>query len=140
MKRFGRMFRRRSFRETSTFGIIQFWLLKICQGSSRFLLGVLVRPNIKKETQQKMTKSVESLKANLVKIRTGRAHPTLLDGIKVDYYGNETPLSQVSSIKAEDARNLLLVVCGVLRSLDTTFYCTYTDFLVIQLHQHLSLL
>jgi len=66
--------------------------------------------NIKKETQQKMTKSVESLKANLVKIRTGRAHPTLLDGIKVDYYGNETPLSQVSSIKAEDARNLLLVV------------------------------
>ena len=66
--------------------------------------------NIRKETEQKMIKSVESLKTNLAKIRTGRAHPSILDGIKVDYYGNETPLSQVSSIKAEDARNLLLVV------------------------------
>tara|TARA_Y200000002_G_scaffold170467_1_gene140675 strand:+ start:265 stop:822 length:558 start_codon:yes stop_codon:yes gene_type:complete len=66
--------------------------------------------NIRKETEQKMIKSVESLKTNLAKIRTGRAHPSILDGIKVDYYGNETPLSQVSSIKAEDARTLLLVV------------------------------
>ena len=66
--------------------------------------------NIKKESEQKMIKSVESLKINLAKIRTGRAHPSILDGIKVDYYGNETPLSQVSSIKAEDARTLLLVV------------------------------
>ena len=57
-----------------------------------------------------MIKSVESLKINLAKIRTGRAHPSILDGIKVDYYGNETPLSQVSSIKAEDARTLLLVI------------------------------
>ena len=57
-----------------------------------------------------MMKSVESLKTNLAKIRTGRAHPSILDGIKVDYYGNETPLSQVSSIKVEDARTLLLVV------------------------------
>ena len=66
--------------------------------------------NIRKETEQKMIKSVESLKTNLAKIRTGRAHPSILDGIKVDYYGNETPLSQVSSIKVEDARTLLLVV------------------------------
>ena len=66
--------------------------------------------NIKKESEQKMIKSVESLKINLAKIRTGRAHPSILDGIKVDYYGNETPLSQVSSIKAEDARTLLLVI------------------------------
>ncbi len=66
--------------------------------------------NIKKETEQKMIKSVESLKTNLAKIRTGRAHPSILDGIKIDYYGNETPLSQVSSIKAEDARTLLLVI------------------------------
>ena len=66
--------------------------------------------NIRKESEQKMIKSVESLKTNLAKIRTGRAHPSILDGIKVDYYGNETPLSQVSSIKAEDARTLLLVV------------------------------
>ena len=66
--------------------------------------------NIKKESDQKMKKSIESLKANLSKIRTGRAHPSIIEGIKVDYYGNETPLSQVSSIKAEDARTLLLVV------------------------------
>ena len=57
-----------------------------------------------------MIKSVESPKNNLAKIRTGRAHPSILDGIKVDYYGNETPLSQVSSIKVEDATTLLLVV------------------------------
>ena len=62
--------------------------------------------NIRKESEQKMIKSVESLKTNLAKIRTGRAHPSILDGIKVDYYGNETPLSQVSSIKVEDARTL----------------------------------
>ena len=66
--------------------------------------------NIKKESEQKMAKSVESFKNNLAKIRTGRAHPSILDNIKVDYYGNESPLSQVSSIKAEDARTLLLVV------------------------------
>ena len=66
--------------------------------------------NIKKESDQKMKKSIESLKANLSKIRTGRAHPSIIEGIKVDYYGNETPLSQVSSIKVEDARTLLLVV------------------------------
>ena len=65
--------------------------------------------NIKKESDQKMKKSIESLKSNLSKIRTGRAHPSILEGIKVDYYGNETPLSQVSSIKAEDARTLVLV-------------------------------
>ena len=66
--------------------------------------------NIKKESEQKMIKSVESLKSNLAKIRTGRAHPSILDGIKVDYYGNESPLPQVSSIKVEDARTLVLVV------------------------------
>tara|TARA_B100001996_G_scaffold364896_1_gene334299 strand:- start:7636 stop:8193 length:558 start_codon:yes stop_codon:yes gene_type:complete len=66
--------------------------------------------NIKKESDQKMKKSIESLKANLSKIRTGRAHPSIIEGIKVDYYGNETPLSQVSSIKVEDARTLLIVV------------------------------
>ena len=66
--------------------------------------------NIKKESEQKMTKTVESLKSSLAKIRTGKAHPSILDGIKVDYYGNQSPLSQVSSIKIEDARTLVLVV------------------------------
>ena len=66
--------------------------------------------DIKKESNLKMAKSIESLKSNLSKIRTGRAHPSILETIKVDYYGNETPLSQVSTIKVEDARTLLLVV------------------------------
>ena len=66
--------------------------------------------DIKKDTESKMTKSIESLKTSLAKIRTGRAHPSILDGIKVDYYGNDTPISQVSSIKAEDPRTLLIVV------------------------------
>jgi len=66
--------------------------------------------DIKKDAESKMAKSIESLKTNLAKIRTGRAHPSILDGIKVDYYGNETPISQVSSIKAEDSRTLLIVV------------------------------
>ena len=65
---------------------------------------------IKKESNSKMEKSLDSLKSNLSKIRTGRAHPSILETIKVDYYGNETPLAQVSTIKAEDARTLLLVV------------------------------
>ncbi|MBT7543584.1 MAG: ribosome recycling factor [Gammaproteobacteria bacterium] len=66
--------------------------------------------DIKKDSEKRMIKSVDSLKSNLAKIRTGRAHPSILEGIKVDYYGNETPLSQVSSIKSEDARTLVIVV------------------------------
>ena len=66
--------------------------------------------NIQKESEEKMNKSVDSLKNNLTKIRTGRAHPSILDNIRVNHYGNESPLSQVSSIKTEDARTLLMVV------------------------------
>ncbi len=66
--------------------------------------------NIQKDSEQKMIKSIESLKTNLAKIRTGRAHPSILEGIKVDYYGNDSPLSQVSTIKVEDARTLNLAV------------------------------
>ncbi|MFZ5556857.1 MAG: ribosome recycling factor [Pseudomonadota bacterium] len=53
-----------------------------------------------------MQKSVEALKADLGKIRTGRAHTGLLDHIKVDYYGNETPLSQVANLNLLDARTI----------------------------------
>ena len=66
--------------------------------------------NIQKESEEKMNKSVDSLKNNLTKIRTGRAHPSILDNIRVNHYGSESPLSQVSSIKTEDARTLLMVV------------------------------
>lgn len=54
----------------------------------------------------RMGKSIESLKNSFAKIRTGRAHPSLLDHIKVDYYGSETPLSQVANITVAEARVL----------------------------------
>ena len=59
-----------------------------------------------KDAQTRMGKSIESLKAELAKVRTGRAHPSLLEHISVDYYGSQTPLSQVASIGVEDARTL----------------------------------
>ena len=49
---------------------------------------------IKKDTQQRMEKSLEALKSHISKIRTGRAQPSLLDGIQVEYYGAATPLRQ----------------------------------------------
>jgi ribosome recycling factor len=61
---------------------------------------------IKQEAQERMKKSVEALHHEFTKIRTGRAHPSLLDHIKVDYYGNETPLSQVASVSVSDPRTL----------------------------------
>lgn len=58
------------------------------------------------ESEKRMHKSVASLQTELSKLRTGRAHPSLLDHIKVDYYGNETPLSQVSNVAVADSRTL----------------------------------
>ncbi len=62
--------------------------------------------DIKKDAEGRMKKAVEALINNFNKIRTGRAHPSLLDGITVDYYGTETPLSQVANINIDDARTL----------------------------------
>ena len=61
---------------------------------------------IQKTTEQKMTKSVEALKADFTKIRTGRAHTGLLDHIQVDYYGTPTPLAQVGQVGLGDARTI----------------------------------
>lgn len=61
---------------------------------------------IKKDAESRMQKSIDSLKGELAKVRTGRAHPSLLEHITVDYYGSDTPLSQVASIGVEDARTL----------------------------------
>jgi len=58
------------------------------------------------DAQSRMIKSIESLKNEMSKIRTGRAHPSLLEQVKVNYYGNETPLNQVASINVVDARML----------------------------------
>lgn len=55
-----------------------------------------------------MQKSLVALRAAFAKIRTGRAHPGILDGIMVDYYGTETPLNQVANITVEDARTLAI--------------------------------
>lgn len=64
--------------------------------------------DIQKEAESKMKKSIEALGNAFNKIRTGRAHPSLLDGITVSYYGNETPLNQVGNIVIEDARTLAI--------------------------------
>ncbi len=61
---------------------------------------------LKKDAETRMGKSVEALKNDLSKIRTGRAHTSLLDHITVDYYGSEVPLSQVANISVSDARTL----------------------------------
>ncbi|MEL6115469.1 ribosome recycling factor [Photobacterium sp. SP02] len=66
--------------------------------------------DIKTDAQTRMDKSVEALKSQLAKVRTGRAHPSLLDGIQVDYYGSNTPLRQVANVIAEDARTLAITV------------------------------
>jgi len=62
--------------------------------------------DVKKSAEQKMQKSVEALKTDLGKVRTGRAHTGLLDHITVDYYGNATPLNQVANVTLIDARTL----------------------------------
>ena len=62
--------------------------------------------DVKKSTEQKMAKSVETLKADLGKVRTGRAHTGLLDHIHVDYYGSMVPLSQVANVTLADARTI----------------------------------
>jgi ribosome recycling factor len=63
-------------------------------------------PELKKNAEQKMQKSVESLKADLAKIRTGRAHTGLLDHVHVDYYGSMVPVNQVANITLIDARTI----------------------------------
>lgn len=61
---------------------------------------------IRDDAQDRMAKSVENLESNFAKIRTGRAHPSILDAVTVDYYGSEVPISQVANINVEDARTL----------------------------------
>ena len=65
---------------------------------------------IKQDAQARMEKSLEALKSHISKIRTGRAQPSLLDGLQVEYYGSPTPLRQVANVVAEDARTLAVNV------------------------------
>ena len=71
-------------------------------------LKINMLEEIKQETLERMEKSISSLESSLQKIRTGRANPSLLDAIQIDYYGNMTPLSQVSNISVQDAKTLLI--------------------------------
>lgn len=64
--------------------------------------------DIKKDAASRMAKSVDALSDNLAKLRTGRAHPSLLDHIMVSYYGQDTPLKQVAQVNVEDARTLVI--------------------------------
>ena len=64
--------------------------------------------SITSDADKRMTKTVEALKADLGKVRTGRAHAGLLDHIKVDYYGTSTPVSQAASVTVGDARTLVV--------------------------------
>jgi ribosome recycling factor len=65
---------------------------------------------IKQEAQERMKKTLESLDHAFAKIRTGRAHPSILDSVMVSYYGTDTPLRQVANVIAEDSRTLALTV------------------------------
>jgi ribosome recycling factor len=67
-----------------------------------------VLDEIKKDAGERMAKSVGSLQQDLTKIRTGRAHTSLLDHITVEYYGSQVPLNQVSNVGVEDSRTLII--------------------------------
>jgi ribosome recycling factor len=64
--------------------------------------------DIKKDARERMAKCVQNFQSDLKKLRTGRAHPSLIEHLKVDYYGSEVPLQQVASISVEDGRTLVV--------------------------------
>jgi ribosome recycling factor len=64
--------------------------------------------DFKKDATARMAKCVQQFQADLKKLRTGRAHPSLIENLKVDYYGTETPLQQLANIGIEDARTLVV--------------------------------
>ncbi|RLV59821.1 ribosome recycling factor [Parashewanella curva] len=65
---------------------------------------------IKSSAKERMAKSVESTKSQMAKVRSGRAHPSILDAIQVSYYGSMTPLNQVGNVSIEDARTLAVTL------------------------------
>ncbi len=64
--------------------------------------------DLKKDARERMAKCVQTFQADLKKLRTGRAHPSLIEHLRVDYYGSEVPLQQVASISVEDGRTLVV--------------------------------
>ena len=63
---------------------------------------------VKKDAQLRMAKCVQTFLSDLKKLRTGRAHPSLIEHLKVDYYGSEVPLQQIASINVEEGRTLVV--------------------------------
>lgn len=68
----------------------------------------MMAEEIKKDAEEKMKKSIESLEKRLTTIRTGRANPSSLDGVMVDYYGSMTPLKQLTTISVPEGNQLLI--------------------------------
>ncbi|NIE95424.1 ribosome recycling factor [Acinetobacter sp. C26M] len=64
--------------------------------------------DLKKDSEQRMQKSLDSLELGFAKVRTGRAHPSILNGVMVSYYGSDVPLNQVANVGLEDSRTLLV--------------------------------
>ncbi len=64
--------------------------------------------DIREDAEQRMDKTLESLDSAFARIRTGRAHPGILDGVLVSYYGNDTPINQMANVVVEDGRTLLI--------------------------------
>ncbi|TXJ09718.1 MAG: ribosome recycling factor [Acinetobacter sp.] len=64
--------------------------------------------DLKKDGEHRMQKSLESLEQGFAKVRTGRAHPSMLNGVMVSYYGSDVPLNQVANIGVEDSRTLIV--------------------------------
>lgn len=64
--------------------------------------------DLKKDGEQRMQKSLESLEQGFAKVRTGRAHPSMLNGVMVPYYGSDVPLNQVANVGIEDSRTLIV--------------------------------
>jgi len=72
------------------------------------IVGIEMIDDIKKDAAARMSKTVEALGHELAKIRTGRAHPSLLDHVMVSYYGTDMPIKQVANVTVEDARTLAI--------------------------------
>ncbi|CAG68239.1 MULTISPECIES: ribosome recycling factor [Acinetobacter] len=64
--------------------------------------------DLKKDSEQRMQKTLESLEQGFAKVRTGRAHPSILNGVMVPYYGSDVPLNQVANVGIEDSRTLVV--------------------------------
>ena len=84
--------------------VFPFFMRQLATGLRTELLMSIAE--IKKNAEQKMLKSIEAFKVELSKIRTGRAHPGILDQVQVEYYGSMVPLSQVANVSLQDARTI----------------------------------